>query len=222
MTISCFSRLTVVGSVFHVTAMLCTIFRLVYRGWTRHLWWEDAWAAFALILDVICLLCLWKYTLTSLPAWIFSVAFTSVVWAARMSMIFSVIRITNHSGLKYQEWITYLITVSFVCMWAAILIQKNVTCVFACHATEIAALLQMTTDIIADGSLIAAPLQFWKNARLSRNSKILIFSTFETTLILAHVKESLDPDETFGSPFVFASIPTQNSQRNSHDITLCA
>ncbi|KAG2069743.1 hypothetical protein BDR04DRAFT_673316 [Suillus decipiens] len=258
MIISYSPRLTVVGSVFHVTAMLCTIFRLVYRGWTHHLWWEDAWAAFAMILDVICVLCLWKYTLTSLPSWTFSVAFTSIVWAARMSMIFSIIRITNHSGRRYQGWITYLITVSFACMWAAVLVQKNVTCVFACHVTEIAALLQMSTDIVADVSLIAAPLQFWKNARLSRNSKILIFSTFgasllitaitiphsimlfysasETTLIIAHVKaalslvicnllvivtfvyrtcwkESIDPDETFGSPLVFASIPTQFSTK---------
>lgn len=32
-------------------AILCTIARLVYRAWTRYFWWEDAWAAVALIAD---------------------------------------------------------------------------------------------------------------------------------------------------------------------------
>ncbi|KAG1860163.1 hypothetical protein DFJ58DRAFT_279581 [Suillus subalutaceus] len=200
-------------SVAHVIAILCTIFRLVYRCWIHHLWWEDAWAAFALISDVICMLCIWIQTSASFPIWTFSATSSSVVWAARMSIIFSIIRIANPSGYNYQKWTTYLIAISFVCMWVAIMIQKNITCVFVCHTTKSVALLQMITDVIADVSLIAAPLQFWKNVRLSRNSKILIFSTFgasfiisiitithstmlfhsasETTLIIAHVKAAL-------------------------------
>lgn len=210
-----FSQLAVVGSVSqaHVIAILCTIFRLVYRGWTRHLWWEDAWAAFALISDVICMLCIWIHPSTNFPSWTFSVASTSVVWAARMSIIFSIIRVANSSGYRYQKWITYLITVSFVCMWVAVLVEKNITCVFVCQMTKSVALLQVITDVIADVSLIVAPLQFWKNTMLSRNSKILILSTFgasllitvvaiphsimlfhsasETTLIIVHVKAAL-------------------------------
>ncbi|KAG1818726.1 uncharacterized protein BJ212DRAFT_1268871, partial [Suillus subaureus] len=269
----------------HVIAILCTIFRLVYRGWTRHFWWEDAWAAFALISDVVCLLCIWIHTSTSceyltsrskiylttfmsVPIWTFPVASTSVVWcasAARMSIIFSVIRVANSSGCKYQRWITYLITVSFACMWIAVLIQKNITCVFICQMTKSVALLQLITDVIADVSLIIAPLQFWKNIRLSRNSKILIFSTFgasllliavtiphsimlfhsasETTLIITHVKaalslvicnllvivtvayrvrwkESLDPDQTFGSPLIFTSAVAVQTPVNAIPMTL--
>ncbi|KAG1858637.1 hypothetical protein C8R48DRAFT_606217 [Suillus tomentosus] len=219
-------------SIPHMIAMLCTIFRLVYRGWMRHLWWEDAWAAFSLISDVICLLCIWIHTsiscecsssrskiyltLMSVPGWIFSVAFTSVVWcasAARMSMIFSIIRIARPSGHRYQKWITYLITVSFVCMWAVVLVSKDGTCAFKCQKTMSVALLQLLTDVIADVSLILAPLLFWKNTRLSSNHKILILSPFgasllitaitiphsvmllhsasETTLAIAHIKAAL-------------------------------
>lgn len=43
----------VVGAVSHSIAILCTIFRLVYRVWTHYFWWEDVWAAFALIADGI-------------------------------------------------------------------------------------------------------------------------------------------------------------------------
>jgi hypothetical protein len=41
----------VAGSISHSIAILCTIFRLSYRIWTGHFWWEDVWAAFALIAD---------------------------------------------------------------------------------------------------------------------------------------------------------------------------
>ncbi|KAG1725331.1 hypothetical protein EDB19DRAFT_1644112 [Suillus lakei] len=219
----------VTGAVSHGIAILCTSFRLVYRGWTRHLWWEDAWAAFALISDVVCLVWIWTHTsssceyltshskiyltFTSVPVWTFAVAFTSVVWAARMSIVFSIIRLANFPGCKYHKWITYLIAVSFACMWVALIVQKVDTCVFVCQTTESVALSQMITDVIADVSLIAAPLQFWKNVGLSRKSKILILSAFgasllitiiaiphsimlfqsatETTLIMAHVKAAL-------------------------------
>ena len=68
----------VVGVISHSIAILSTVFRLVYRGWTRNFWWEDGWAAFALISDgrvplralfltfskpanslVFCLACIW-------------------------------------------------------------------------------------------------------------------------------------------------------------------
>lgn len=41
----------VVELVLHSIAIICTIFRLMYRGWMRHLWWDDAWAVLALIAD---------------------------------------------------------------------------------------------------------------------------------------------------------------------------
>jgi len=41
----------VAGSVSHSIAILLTIFRLAYRVLTRHFWWEDVWAALALIAD---------------------------------------------------------------------------------------------------------------------------------------------------------------------------
>jgi len=70
-------------------------------------------------------------------------------------------------------------------------------------------------DIVADVSLVAVPMQLWKDAGLSRSRKILILSAFgaslsitaitiphsimlfdpftETTLIFAHVKVSMLP-----------------------------
>ncbi|KAG1780697.1 hypothetical protein EV702DRAFT_1042930 [Suillus placidus] len=183
--------------------LLISTSRLVYRGWTRLLWWEDAWAAFALISDG-CLPAM------DLDPYLNEILTLLHCRAARMSIIFSIVRIANSSGCKYQKWITYLITVSFVCMWTAILVQKVNTCIYACQMT-----LSWfpAADVVADVSLIVVPLQFWKNIRLSRNSKILILSAFgasllitviaipqsiilfqsasETTLIMAHIKAAV-------------------------------
>lgn len=204
-------RVVVTGSVSHGIAILCTIFRLLYRCWTRQLWWEDAWAALALSFDVICLA--WIHT-SFRPTWIFGVAFTSVVWAARMSLIFSIIRTANSSGDKIHKRITYLIAASFMVMWAALVVYKISVCIYySCRMTKAVALSQLVTDVAADASLIVAPIQFWKDVGLTRNSKILILSTFgssvlitvitiphsimlfhsitETVIIVAHVKAAL-------------------------------
>ncbi|KAG1729713.1 hypothetical protein EDB19DRAFT_110543 [Suillus lakei] len=209
-----YTRLAVAGSVSHSIAITCTIFRLVYRGWTCRIWWEDAWAAVSLISDVVCLACIWINPQTDLPSWVLAVALTSVLWAARMSVIFCIIRIANHSGCKVHKRITHLIAVSFACMWVALLVQKVNVCIFqACQMSKPVALSQLITDVIADFALVVAPLQLWKNARLSRSSKILIMSSFgasllitaitiphsiilfeplsETTLIFAHVKAAV-------------------------------
>ncbi|KAG1732314.1 hypothetical protein EDB19DRAFT_1912153 [Suillus lakei] len=238
------------GSVSHGIAILCTIFRLVYRGWTRHLWWEDAWAAFALISDgggfLACCLALLSKPTAAPPSCLSGMdldprldTFTRLDLrngfhlgrvvriivhpvtflphqsrAARMSIIFSIIRIADPSGDKVHKRITRVIAVSFVCMWVALVTYKINICIhYSCKMNQNMALSQLITDVVADASLILAPLQFWRNVRLSRNSKILILSAFgssllitmitiphsimlfqsitETTLIIAHVKAAL-------------------------------
>lgn len=175
-------RVVVTGSVSHGVAILCTIFRLLYRCWTRQLWWEDAWAALALSFDVICLA--WIYTLFR-PTWIFGAAFTSVVWSARMSLIFSIIRIANPSGNKNHKRIAYLIAASFMVMWAALVVYKISVCIYySCRMTKAVALSQLVTDVAADASLIVAPIQFWKDVGLSRSNKILILSAFGSSVLI--------------------------------------
>ncbi|KAG1864945.1 hypothetical protein DFJ58DRAFT_912020 [Suillus subalutaceus] len=165
------SRMSVVALVFHSVAILCTIFRLAYRGWMHHSWWEDAWAAFALIGDAVCLACIWLDS-PSITFWILMVAFTSVQWAARMSVIFSIIRITNHSNFKIHRQITYFIAVSFACMWVALLAHRITLCAFySCLVGKSVALSLLITDVIADISLVAAPLYLWRNVGLSRSTR---------------------------------------------------
>ncbi|OJA10984.1 hypothetical protein AZE42_09308 [Rhizopogon vesiculosus] len=176
-----------IGVVSHSIAILSTIFRLVYQTWTRRFWWEDAWAALALFSDVVCLACIWidvsisgessfafqdRYMFISVQARILVVTFTSVLWAARMSIIFSIIRITRHSVSKVQRQATYLIAVSFACMWAM---------------GQFVALSQLITDVIADASLVVVPLHLWKNVGLTRGRKFLVLSIFSSSLLITVV-----------------------------------
>ncbi|KAG1755559.1 hypothetical protein EDB19DRAFT_414159 [Suillus lakei] len=182
------AQLIVTGLVLHSIAILCTVFRFAYRCWTRQFWWEDVWAAFALISDVICLAWIWLQESTSFPTWTRAVALTCVPWAARMSVIFFIIRVSNHSGHKVHRQITHLIAVSFACMWAVLLAQKVRRCIFhSCYMGESVALSQLITDVIADVSLIAAPMHLWKNVGFSRSRRILILSAFGASLLITAV-----------------------------------
>lgn len=167
------TQLSVVGSVSHSTAIICTVFRLVYRGWMRHLWWEDAWAALALVADVVCLACIWINSVLS--SWILTIAFTTVLWAARMSIIFSIIPIANHTGSKIHKRITSLVVVCFACMWTALLVQKIRICEFhSCHMA----------DIIADITLVVVPLYLLQTIGHPRSSMILVQFAFGASLLV--------------------------------------
>ncbi|OAX33554.1 hypothetical protein K503DRAFT_851878 [Rhizopogon vinicolor AM-OR11-026] len=180
------SRMIVVGVVSHSIAILSTIFRLVYQTWTRRFWWEDAWAALALFSDIICLACIWVDV--SISARILVVTLTSVLWAARMSIIFSIIRITRYSVSKVQRQATYLIAVSFACMWTVILVQKMIVCTYhSCQMGQSVALSQLITDVIADASLVVVPLRLWKNVGLTRGRNFLVLSIFSSSLLITVV-----------------------------------
>ncbi|KAG2069005.1 hypothetical protein BDR04DRAFT_1056138 [Suillus decipiens] len=177
------SQLSVVGSVLHGIAIVCTVFRLVYRGWMRHLWWEDAWAALALIADVTCLACIWVDTLLS--SWIITVAFTTVLWAARMSVIFSIIPIANHSESKIHKRVISLVVVCFGCMWTALLVLKINICKFdSCRMGKSVGISHLVTDIIADITLVVVPLYLLGTIGHPRSSMILVQFVFGASLLV--------------------------------------
>lgn len=113
-------------------------------------------------------------------AWILPVTFIFVLWyaaslltqsrlnltrwsrAARMSIIFSVIRIANHSGHKCLKQITYLISVSFACMWAALIAQKMTVCELrSCVTLPSVALLELISQCLFVLSVARMVLTFF-------------------------------------------------------------
>jgi len=66
-----------------------------------------------------------------------------------MSIIFSIIRIVRHSVSKVHRQVTYLIAVSFACMWAAIIAQKMSVCnPHSCQMGKSVALSQLISEFL--------------------------------------------------------------------------
>jgi hypothetical protein len=68
-----------------------------------------------------------------------------------MSMIFSIIRVTKDSASNLHRQITYLIAVSFACMWAAIIAQKMSVCFHnGCQMFRSLALSQLVSEYLSE------------------------------------------------------------------------
>lgn len=52
----------VLVTVFHALALILTSFRLWFRYHIRRLWWDDFWAALALLGDAVCMVTMWTVT----------------------------------------------------------------------------------------------------------------------------------------------------------------
>jgi hypothetical protein len=79
-----------------------------------------------------------------------------------MSIIFSVIRIANHSGCKVHKQITYLIAVSFGCMWTALIAQKMSVCeVHSCLMPQSVALSQLISQYLFALSVVRMVVNFF-------------------------------------------------------------
>ncbi|KAH7923933.1 hypothetical protein BV22DRAFT_548888 [Leucogyrophana mollusca] len=196
----------VVATASHSIAISCTIFRLSYRWYMRHFWWEDAWASLALLADVVCLICTWLSLPVSGPMvpvngpiggypamppiavvanWLLVVAFTSVPWSARLSVISSVIRVVNPEPKLHR--FAFWAAASFGAMWIALVSQKLYACVHnACiigRSVAISQLINTVSDII----LVAMPFHLLRGVKLSRKRRILMSCTFSASLLITAV-----------------------------------
>jgi hypothetical protein len=85
-----------------------------------------------------------------------TLAFTCTLWAARMSMLYSIVRITPTivSAARYTRWLVAF----FAAMWAALLLQKTILCATdrawyaapapQCHLGHRVAILELTSACI--------------------------------------------------------------------------
>ncbi|KIJ64223.1 hypothetical protein HYDPIDRAFT_167963 [Hydnomerulius pinastri MD-312] len=177
------------GSVVHGLAILTTVFRLSYRCYMSRFWWEDAWAAIALIADIACLVSVWTQIAPQthiMSNWLLSVTLTVVLWAARMSILYSIIRIANPPP-KLRR-IAYCIVALFLTMGVALVAQKFVICEQdLCRVMTPVAIAQLVTDIVSDAILVAAPIRFLRDVKLSQSRRVLILSAFSASILISGV-----------------------------------
>ncbi|KAF8130127.1 hypothetical protein EV363DRAFT_1399330 [Boletus edulis] len=188
--------LKIIACTFHSVAIASTIFRLVYRWYMARFWWEDGFAMFALAVDVPCLVCAWLEVpyasiqdippIDNITHWMVSMGFPSVLWACRLSILFSIIRVASPS--QQLRRIALLIGCSFLVMWAALMAQKIQICATEnCVIAGSVGLSQLITDVISDSLLVILPIYLLQSLKISRRQRITIFSAFSATLLITVV-----------------------------------
>ncbi|KZP25344.1 hypothetical protein FIBSPDRAFT_783324 [Athelia psychrophila] len=189
-------------------AIIFTVFRLVYRFRIRRFWWDDAWASVALIFQFMLVVAFWIRT--DVPGvgplnqskhnriiayWILTNGFTCVLWSARLSMLYSIIRITP--PMMRLRRVAYCCGILFVAMWAGLLAQKLYICISdlswqlkpapQCHLGQSVAILELVTDFSSDAILIVLPLRLLWGVNLPRHMRKLLFSIFSASCLVTIV-----------------------------------
>lgn len=119
-----------------------------------------------------------------------------------MSMITTIIRITNHHVLFKRS--AYTTAVAFGTMWVAILVQKLYDCdTRTCHLEPHAVTSQLVSeshrtqflaytlypryssaDVISDTLLLILPLCFLRGVKIERDQRVLLVSSFASSICI--------------------------------------
>lgn len=183
----------VVAIAFHSVAVASTVFRLVYRWWMARFWWEDGWAALALLCDIVSLVSAVMVPphlgreshgpAVTISGWMAALSLAAVLWAARLSILLSIMRIGNPS--KTLRRICIAMGFSFMIMFLALQGQRVELCITVqCRVFKSTAVSQLITDIIADLGLVALPIWLLREAKLSWTRRILIQSVFSASICI--------------------------------------
>ncbi|KAJ7093987.1 hypothetical protein B0H15DRAFT_831500 [Mycena belliarum] len=185
------------------TAQVATFLRLAIRIRSKRLWLDDAWAILALLFSYALLINMWMRTdLTNsrsqriIAYWIVNITFTCTLWASRMSVIFSIIRIIPHS-LTLRRITSYL-AVLFGLMWTGLLVKKVHLCASdrswyhlpqpQCHLGRVVGIMELATDSVADLGLAIVPMELLRRApTIVGSQRMLVLIIFGANLLTAIV-----------------------------------
>ncbi|RDB24735.1 hypothetical protein Hypma_007658 [Hypsizygus marmoreus] len=191
-----------------ITAVVCTIPAIAttaYRLWIRRgrYWADDAWALLSALSQFLMFSGVFIHITHSSPKgamvaayYLMAAPFYTVVWFARLSILFSIIRIdpsaVRRRLLLFVAALFFITTVVLVTQlfwvcepepgWK---LEDSPQCVL----TRQVVVLQIVTDVLADAILITAPLRLLRNLsdRKLRRRLTVIFSTCLITTVVSIV-----------------------------------
>ncbi|KAG2066009.1 hypothetical protein BDR04DRAFT_1107505 [Suillus decipiens] len=194
------AQIEVAGIILTIVAVIATSFRLFIRAQHKRLWIDDAWAALGMIFNFILLIvdCLYlqdyeKYPQGTRIALYYMVAqfFYAVVWSSRLSILFTIVRLTVPRTFFRRVLVSTAIIFGFI--WALLFSQLWWICEKfpswktqphpQCDLGRGVAITQMITDVLADSVLISAPFSIIYNTRLSRPRKVRVLTAFSASSI---------------------------------------
>ncbi|KAH7929008.1 hypothetical protein BV22DRAFT_160948 [Leucogyrophana mollusca] len=190
--------LYVVTTVLQGLAILLTCFRLWHRISIRRFGREDTWAAVALLCGAACLISGSVYLSGShetaiIAFWVYLFAFPCVVWAVRMSILYSITRLIPSSTSSSRIALGF--SAFFVLLWALLVMQKAYKCSnvcwynspsITCQLPHSMYIYELATDVVSDMILVALPFRMLWNINLPEKiQRRLILSVFSTSIVVS-------------------------------------
>jgi len=188
--------------VLTALATVVTFFRLFDRARSARLWWDDAWAALTVIFINIFMAGVEIHLqdpsrhsqgVKIAVYYVCDLFFYSTVWSSRISILFTIIRL---SVGRFRKILTYAVAV-FLVIWSILFAQVFWVCerepgwkddpLPQCDLGLNVAIAQVITDVLCDAFLIFMPLRLVWRIRLNRAQKIRIMAIFSTTIITTSV-----------------------------------
>ncbi|KAA1467758.1 hypothetical protein DENSPDRAFT_351499 [Dentipellis sp. KUC8613] len=189
---------------FHALAVISTTFRLGYRFKIRRLWWDDAFAALAVVLSFLNIAALWIRTdvpgvgplnrsrhARIIAYWLVSICFTSVLWISRLSILLSIIRIIPAISNLYR--VAQGSVILFVFCWAFLMGQKIYVCTHdrawlhlhdpQCHLGRGVGIAELVTDVISDAILLWLPMRLLWKLSMTRSRYRLLLAIFSASIL---------------------------------------
>ncbi|KAJ7147600.1 hypothetical protein C8R43DRAFT_889556, partial [Mycena crocata] len=193
-----------------VTCATCSSVALgttVYRLYMRRgrIWADDAWALFALMALIVQIVAVFLHvpvpnnlsrTARVAAYYLMATTFYAVIWASRLSILFSIVRIDPSESRRRR---LFWVAVAFVATTLFLLAQLLWVCEPEpswkdapnpqCHLPLQVAICQLVTDVIADLILLLAPVPLFRQLadKALRRKLTLIFSTCVVTTIVSLV-----------------------------------
>ncbi|KAJ3967083.1 hypothetical protein EV361DRAFT_518191 [Lentinula raphanica] len=181
---------------------------LYIRNRAKRLWWDDAWALLSMLLSLVLLITMWirtdipglgplnePHSARIVAYWLVSITFTCTLWSARISLIFSVIRLIP--PLFVLRRVSEGTAAIFFLMWAGSLAQKTYVCASdrswyqlaapQCHLGTAVAIVELVTDIFADIALAVIPIRLLAGVGLSSDKRRMLYIMFCASLLTSMV-----------------------------------
>jgi len=172
--------------------------RMILRR--RRLWFDDAWAFFSALALLVQIGAVYTVTDKERPGiaryYLIATGFYTIIWSARLSLLFSIIRIDPS---PQRRRFLYLMALLYIVMYIFLVCQLLWICqregpwkllaTPQCHLTVPVGVAQLTTDVVADGSLLIMPIMLFRmlEDRRLRRRLMGIFSTCIVTTIVSLV-----------------------------------
>ncbi|KAF8662797.1 hypothetical protein AX16_001081 [Volvariella volvacea WC 439] len=189
-----------IAVTLHAIADAATVFRLVHRYRLRRLWWDDYWAGIALAINIAYLTTVglrrdpsdadFSRQTAVVVFWMTAILFPSVVWAARMSISMSIIRLVPEQTMARR--LLYIMASAFFLTWMGLLFHKVGICAkttewhynraVQCYLGSTVGIVTLVTDVVSDALLIIVPLNMLRRVRLPKGQQRLLLALFSSSV----------------------------------------